>query len=63
MVHYSKRWEKALKKGGGNDYDFLNRVIDDANTEKKILCHGKYYSCAKFVRDNYNKFFYKRRYI
>ncbi len=54
-----KRWEFALKKGSGNDYELLQHVIDDSNNKRKIISHGKYYSCAKFVRDKYHKFFTK----
>jgi hypothetical protein len=56
---YCKRWNVALDKEKGNDYDMLQRIINDANNKRKILCHGQYYSCAKFVRDKYHKFFTK----
>jgi len=58
-MSYKKRWTVALKKGSGNDYELLQSVIKDSNECKKVLSSGKYYSCAKFVRDTFGKFFTK----
>ena len=51
-----RRWQKSTYR----NINFINKVISDAISHKKLLIKGgTYYSCAKFIRDKYGYKFNK----
>lgn len=49
-VRSIRKWQKAIIKGQGSIYNYIKKVIDDAENKTTIKYCTKYYFCAKFIR-------------
>lgn len=50
LVRSIRKWQKAVTSKSGSTYEYILKVLDDAENKKTVKYCTKYYFCAKFIR-------------